>query len=148
MDEKKPRFAAELLPRLLPSLSAVLEGESGLRWAYLFGSAARGQAFSDLDVAVMPAANAFTSLTDAGRLGAELSSRLGIEGLAVDVVELRSCSLPFLGTMLDEAVVVLDREPVSRRFWEVAETLRWLDFKPVWEMNDRLRRQHLREGTW
>ncbi len=141
-------FSATLIPQAREALKRELSHRDGLRWAYLYGSAARGEEFADLDVAIMPGPSSFKSLLDTGMLGAELARELGLEGLTVDVIDLRTATLPFLATMLDEAVVLLDREPAARRFWEVEKTLRWLDFEPLWSMCEKLRRRQLREGAW
>jgi len=144
----RSRFPPSVLGRVKGELERGLMKIPGLRWAYLYGSAARGEAFADADVAIMPAEGTFERLTEAGELGAELSRGLGLEGLTVEVIDLRSCTLPFLDAMLDDALVLTDREPEARRFWEAGVTLRWLDFKPLWELNERLRRKGLMEGEW
>jgi len=142
------RLPPSLIPRVKELLERELARVAGLRWAVLFGSAARGEAFADVDLAIMPAPGAFEGLVDACGLGAELARKLGIQGLSVEVIDLRSAALPCLGALLDEASLLLDREPAARRFWEAEVTLRWLDFQPLWDLNDRLRRQRLAEGGW
>jgi predicted nucleotidyltransferase len=86
---------SEPVARLERRLRNVLAPESTVRWAYLFGSAARGNAFRDLDVAVMLASHArgavalgriasraeeagdgFRRLADAGILERDLAERL------------------------------------------------------------------------
>jgi hypothetical protein len=41
--------------------------------------------------------------------------------------------------MLVERIVVLDRDPVRRRGWEADITSRWLDFRPAYEEQLRVR---------
>ena len=107
-----------------------------VRWCYVFGSVARGGSFRDVDVAVMPTTGA-TALS-LGALVARLEQQVGCK---VDLVDLTSTDLPFVGPMLRERIVVLDREPDARRDWEVDMTSRWIDFEPSYrEYLDRRER--------
>ena len=58
VDARYPRAmsgpaGSRALPGISQRLHERLAGEPTIRWAYLFGSAARGETFRDLDVAVM-----------------------------------------------------------------------------------------------
>ncbi len=129
-------------PNVADLVARALANEPHLSWAYLFGSAARGQPFRDVDVAVMPAPHTFESPVEIGALASRIHRSLGL-GVPVDVVDLRDASLPFLASILREGRVVLDREPAGRRLWAARRMVEWLDFQPLWEMQARLRRQAL-----
>ena len=122
-------------------LRQVLGVDPGLEWAYLFGSAARGGRFRDVDIAIMPRDGAYARLLDLGDLTARLE---GACGFKVDVVDLRSATLSLAGPLLRECVVLLDRDPNRRHAWEAETTIRWLDFRPAWERFQALRAEALR----
>lgn len=107
----------------------VLAGEPAVRWAYVFGSVARGERYRDVDVAVMPRAGALTGAVAWGQLVARLEAVLGAK---VDLVDLSAAELPLVGPMLRERRIVVDAEPDVRRAWEVDTTSRWLDFEPAY----------------
>jgi len=127
---------------VLASVRTVLSARSDLDWAYVFGSAARGDHFRDVDVAVMPSASMPGGAVAFGQLIAALEQAVGT---TVDLVDLRSAPLPLLGALLPERVVVLDREPQRRRTWEAEASSRWLDFKPCWDEANRIRELALQE---
>lgn len=130
-------------PNLADRLAQALGQETGLSWAILFGSAARGGAYRDIDVALMPEPGTYPSSVDLGQLASRLHGALGGQP-PVDVVDLRDAALPFLATILTEGTVVLDRRPMERRLWAARVMLDWLDFQPLWERYSQLRRQALR----
>ncbi len=66
-------------------------------------------------------------------------------GYPVDLADLSSAELPFVGPLLEERIVVLDRETLARREWEVETTSRWIDFRPHWLEAQRLREMALRQ---
>ena len=134
--------------RIVAALERELAGRKDLRWAYLFGSAAEGSDFGDLDVAVMPSEGALESPVECGVLGARLARAAGRGALSVDVVDLRDTPLPFIVEILDRNHLLLDREPESRRLWEFEATLRWLDFAESIRQYDRLRLEALESGEW
>src|SRR5437773_7332895 len=53
MDRATTRRAPDERDALASRLRSVLENHSAVRWAYLFGSAGRSEAFRDLDVGVV-----------------------------------------------------------------------------------------------
>ena len=121
----------------------VLAEEPNVRWAYAFGSTVRGGPFRDVDVAVMP-----TPDVPLAELGAWVAALEQAVGCKVDLVDLTTAELPFVGPMLRERRVLVDREPAARHAWEASTTSRWLDFEPsyreflaVRERAARLRRE-------
>lgn len=126
---------------VIDGIRGALAVEPRVRWAYAFGSLARGEAFRDVDVAVRVEPGAFPTLADFGELARLVSDASGIGGLDVDLVDVEACALPLLARIFDEGILLVDRAPEERRLWEGEKTLRWLDFKPTWEAQARLRRQ-------
>lgn len=126
---------------LRQTLTDVLAADDRIAWAYLFGSAARGGAFRDLDVAIMPREGAYDRLLDLGMLVARLEEACGYK---VDLVDVRDATLTLLGPLLCERVVLLDRDPQRRSVWEIDTTRRWLDFRPAWERFQEVRAEALR----
>lgn len=122
-------------------LRDVLAGESTVRWAYLFGSAARGEAFRDLDVAVMLAAGARGAVA-LGRVASRAEE--AAEGLRVDVVDLASAAPALAGRIAREGRALVDREPTARRSWEVEANQRALDIEPWLAEFERIRNEALR----
>ncbi len=103
----------------------VLTEEPNVRWAYVFGSIVRGGPFRDVDVAVMP----MPEVTLA-ELGAWIAALERAVDCKIDLVDLTSAELPFVGPMLRERSVIVDRDPAARHAWEASTTSRWLDFEP------------------
>ena len=98
-------FDIDALPPVEQRLRDVLDREPTLRWAYLFGSAARGEAFRDLDVAVMLAADA-RGAVPLGRVAARAEEAAA--GVPVDVVDLASAAPALAGR-------IAARRPCARR---------------------------------
>ncbi|MFC1707060.1 nucleotidyltransferase family protein [Planctomycetota bacterium] len=121
-------------------LRAALEAEESVAWAYLFGSAARGGPFRDVDVALMILCDDQRSLVSWGRLRERVSERLGHP---VDLVDLRAAPLTVAGPLLPEALLLVDRAPERRCGWEAETTSRWLDFRPLHLRYSQLRREAL-----
>lgn len=136
------RFDAKLAPDLERSLRDALARHPEIRWAYLFGSCARAEPFYDVDVAVMlsPAARGAVAL---GRIvhRAEAAAR----SVPVDVVDLAAVAPALAGRVVREGRLLVDREPETRRAWEVAANQRALDIEPWLAEAERLRNEALRE---
>jgi len=135
-----PERAAELGRRLEEALASL----GSVRWAYLFGSAARGERFRDLDVAVMMDENARGGVA-LGRVVARLEA--AVPEVRVDVVDLRSAAPRLAGTIAREGRVLLDRDPRARRLWQLDANRRALDIEPWLVRFERLRRDALEGKT-
>ncbi len=97
-------------PELVARLRRTLEEQPAVALAVLFGSQARGQggAASDVDVAVRaPGAD----LLEVGRV---LSLAVGLE---VDVVDLDAAGYPLTRALVDDGVVVRERERGAGARW-------------------------------
>jgi predicted nucleotidyltransferase len=123
------------------SLTAALAVETQVRWAYWFGSAARGEPFHDLDVAVMLAPGDSQRGTWLGRLAARLQEAAG--PLEVDIVDLRSAAPALRACVVRDGRLLVDRDPHDRRIWEIDVARRWLDLAPWLARQDELRREAL-----
>ncbi|MBW1881040.1 MAG: nucleotidyltransferase domain-containing protein [Deltaproteobacteria bacterium] len=122
-------------------LIALLGAESGVRWAYLFGSAARDEPHRDLDVAVMLERD--RGLLDLGGLASRLETALGG---AIDLVDLRSAGPALVAEVLRDGILLVDSQRDARVEWEAESTVRWLDVRPTYEMFRALRREALRSS--
>lgn len=110
----------------LTTARLLLQDEPHVRWAYVFGSVARGEPFRDVDIAIMPSADLPAGAVAWGQWVARLEEALGTK---VDLVDLSQAELPLIGPMLRERRVVVDREPSARRTFEADTTSRWIDFQ-------------------
>ncbi|MBK8097763.1 MAG: hypothetical protein IPK26_11690 [Planctomycetes bacterium] len=122
---------------VIAQVAAVLAADPGVRWGYVFGSVARGGRYADVDVAIMPGPQFPPGAVAFGDLVARLEAATGLK---VDLVDLQHAPLPFVGPMLTERRVVVDRDPRARRIFEAETTSRWLDFRPAFEEAERVRR--------
>ncbi len=111
--------------RLAAQLAALLEAESDVVVAYLFGSRARGtpRPGSDADVAVL-----LTEDADLNARQVELSATLGSE---VDVVVLNRAPVALGYRVLRDGVVLVNRDERARvRHW-VRTVDHYLDSEPL-----------------
>ncbi len=131
----------------LATAKQVLDGEAHVRWAYVFGSVARGGPFRDVDIAVMPTSGMPGGAIAWGQMIARLEVALGTK---VDLIDLAQADLPLVGPMLLERRVVVDREPATRRAWEADLTSRWIDFKHSYDeflaRRSRAMRERMKQG--
>jgi predicted nucleotidyltransferase len=132
-----PKRAPELERGLREALAQLPE----IRWAYLFGSSARGEAFGDLDVAVMLSTDARGAVA-LGRVVNRVEA--SAQGVPVDVVDLAAVAPALAGRIVREGRPLVDREPEARRAWEVASNQRSLDIEPWLAEAERLRNEALR----
>ena len=124
------------------ALRQSLEGETALVWAYLFGSAARGETFRDIDVAVMPGEHGLTQLADVGRLQQRLARAVDAD---VDLVDLRRAPPALVKAILTDRRVLLDSDRSMRHGWGAEALSRALDSGPVLRRYLALREARLRE---
>ncbi len=121
-------------------LREALRAEASVRWAYLFGSTARGEPFRDLDVALALAADARGAVAF-GTIVARLEE--AVAPVHVDVADLGSVALALGGRIAREGRVLVDREPEARKTWEVEANGRALDIEPWLARFERLRAKAL-----
>ncbi|MBI2901602.1 MAG: nucleotidyltransferase domain-containing protein [Planctomycetes bacterium] len=115
--------------RLVEAFRAALAPFSWARFAYLFGSAARGddRPGSDVDVAVWaaedPSANDLLTLADA------LCRAGGRDD--VEVVLLSRLGPLFLREVIKDGVLLLERDRDERVVWVARVLSDWYDFEPT-----------------
>lgn len=135
------RGDSSALAEIESRLRHALAGEPVVRWAYLFGSAARGEAFRDVDVAVMLRETARGAVA-LGRVAASIERAAA--PFRVDVVDLIAAAPVLAGRIVREGRVLVDTDCESRRTWEVDANGRALDIEPWLAEFERLRNEALR----
>lgn len=123
-------------------LAEVLARNSNVRWAYLFGSAARREPFRDLDIGVMFDAEA-TGAVAFGGLAVALEE--AVPEVRIDLVDLKPLAPPVAGRIARERRILFDRAPEERARWEVEANRRALDIEPWLREFERLRLLALKE---
>jgi uncharacterized protein len=100
----------------------------GARFAYLYGSAARGEAGprSDVDVAVSLAEPPADILQLRLDLAAALEHATGLRGVVVTVLE--DAPLPLVGRVLRDRIVVFSVDEPARVAYESLRSRQFLDF--------------------
>ena len=136
------RRALEELPRFLTALRSFIKDRGidpvvewgsaaevfrrfGVKFAYLFGSRARGLGREDSDWDVAVYFGREVTVVDEAELAAELSRVLGVE---VDVVALDAAGLDLIYTVLRDGVVIYSADEALRRRWEIESYLEYLDY--------------------
>ena len=123
---------------MIEIVSEVLSARPSVVAAYLFGSAARRSPQpGDLDIAVMLTGDA-DGLGEAVALNVELERRLDFP---TDVHDFDALPLDLQFRVLDEGVILVDRDPPARVRREIAAQLAYYDFRPYL---DRIRDGALR----
>jgi predicted nucleotidyltransferase len=119
--------------RLKGAAAAVLAG-APVRFAYLYGSVARGDAHpgSDVDIAVMfdRSVPAKDRLRQELALGLTFDARLG--GERADVRDLATMPLILRGRVVTEGALLFSRDEKGRVAFEVATRNEYFDFLPVY----------------
>lgn len=112
----------------IQTLKKALASENLILFAYLFGSCAAGDftALSDVDIAVSPE----KKLNIDDRLGIihRLSKATKLDNLDISFLD-RVDNLYFLIEMIDQGVVLLDRDPDRRELFEVRTRHDFIDFQ-------------------
>jgi predicted nucleotidyltransferase len=124
------------LDEIKRKLIAVLAGTESVRWACLFGSAARGEPFRDVDVGVMLDDTARGAVAF-GRIAAELQA--AVPEATVDLVDLEPLAPAVAGRIARERQILVDKDSEGRKSWEVESNRRALDIEPWLRESERLR---------
>jgi uncharacterized protein len=122
---------------LADKLRSVLEKDERMDCAWLFGSAARGEAgpLSDFDIAVLldAAIPPEARMDIAAALIEELERRCG----RVDLVLLDEASPALRHRVLREGLLLFERDARRRVAFETRAIQEYLDFQPLAEIYDR-----------
>jgi uncharacterized protein len=118
----------EDLERRLATLGAVLDSETVVRFAYVFGGAARGELrpLSDVDVAVYldDGVDPAQARLDLIRV---VTGHLGTD--EVDLVVLNQAPTALLGRIVQSRRVIADKDPFLRHRFESLALRTFLDFR-------------------
>lgn len=127
------------------TLRGWLEARPEVRFAYLFGSRARGTAHagSDIDVAVYLDPPASDPLAMA-RLSVELARALRMDPDLVDVRDLREGSVLFNFQVVRDGRCLLECDHRERIAFETRSAGAYYDFLPVLERHGRATRERFR----
>jgi predicted nucleotidyltransferase len=127
----------------------MLEAESDVSFAYMFGSFAKGHARSgsDMDIAVF--------LRDNSGIEGRLSRALALEGelervvhRRVQIVVLNDAPLDLRRNVLGHGTLLCDRAPAARRAFFVETGRQYYDRAMAAAIFDRYRARRLRDGTF
>jgi predicted nucleotidyltransferase len=119
---------AAIRPRLETLGTALLNACGDIEFAYLFGSAARGEltSRSDIDIAIHLEGHVDPTWA---RLEAARAATIHLGTDAVDLVVLNTAPLAIAGRILTSRLVILDRVPFRRHAYESATARMFSDFR-------------------
>jgi predicted nucleotidyltransferase len=125
---RRVRALPEDIERRLVTLGAVLEGQSSVRFAYVFGGAARGslRPLSDVDVAVF-VDDALDPIQARLDLIGVVTKHLGTD--EVDLVILNHAPTALRGRIVQSRRVIVDKDPFLRHRFESHALRTFLDFR-------------------
>lgn len=143
------------------AISQILSGHPRVRFAYLFGSAAKGTARpdSDIDVAVFfgsgaepneaPSGTGGGDRVDRARRALELESELerGLER-PVQVVSLDDAPLGLAHNVLRSGKLLHCPDERAHRHFYVGHARRYYDMEPARRIFDRYRKRRIEEGRF
>ena len=129
----------------MEAVRRVLERDSRIAYALLFGSGARGTTHwrSDIDIAI--GLRADTSLTTR-ELGALVSDLEAAAGRSVDLVELERAPAPLAYRIFRDGMILFSRDRRALADRKARAIFEYLDFKPVEELLARSALQAARHG--
>jgi len=141
MDGPSPAHPASAIVAARRAVRDVLAAEPSVRFAWLFGSAAAGKSFHDLDVGVVLQPGSLRGIA----FGALISRLEQATGIPVELLDLDAAAPSVRAEVVRLGFLLVDREPPARREWEVRATGAWLDLRPSLERQAELRRRALLE---
>ncbi|MFB0561222.1 MAG: nucleotidyltransferase domain-containing protein [Candidatus Lokiarchaeia archaeon] len=133
---------------LYKTIKEVLEAHKEVILAYIYGSTVKGYAVegSDIDLGLVLRRQFEPDAFYPVRIAREIEKRLGMKQ-ELDVRILNDQSLRFVYQVLKEGKVVFCRDDEERVAFETIIAKRYLDFKPLYEEYDRIRRERLITST-
>lgn len=133
---------------LIRETARFLSIDENIRFAFLFGSRARGdyRPGSDIDIGIY-----YERVPDLLKLGGDIVSLQELTGLKADVVELKS--LPyrkpeFAHAIAKDAVPIFMREQDEYYAFITGCHVAYFDFAPVLERSRQLMRERIRSGAF
>jgi predicted nucleotidyltransferase len=125
------------IEQLASAVARILSERPDVIAAYLYGSAARGEAAADLDIALL-FRDADLDLRQLGELSARIQAEGAPDGPEVDLRPLAGTGPRFRANVLREGRLLYQVDRERRLEFEARALSEWLDFKPTWE---RMRRR-------
>lgn len=142
VDDRVPPLRHAELGLAAERLREALNRNPSIHWAYLFGSAARGEPFRDLDIGIVLKDTEARGAVRFGALIAALES--AVPEFPLDVVELTSASPALRAAAVQQGRLLVDSDPDARKEWETRVALTWLDLAPWIARGQALRLESLR----
>lgn len=135
---------------LISKLSAFLANRSEIRFAYLFGSVAKGTSgrLSDLDLAVFLDPSYDFSTNNYGYqsiMTAELSKLMAKK---IDLIILNNASTMIKYQVIKNGILIYSRSKAEHRSFHEKTIQQYLDFKPFLKIHSEYMRKRLAEGTF
>jgi predicted nucleotidyltransferase len=143
---KRRLIGADELAVLQRAVGCVTGADPRVVAAYLHGSAARGEAAADVDVAVLfDVDDEDPSASELEAMAARLEEEGAPAGMPVDLRSLSRASPRFCANVLRDARLLYERDRRDRVRAEAEIMARWGDFQPVWaRMRERMRQRWAR----
>lgn len=144
-------IAEELHPNLVELLDVLNDSLSIFKdvfFAYLFGSAIRGEEFRDIDIAIylLPCPDSsYERFKYAMRVGRELEKALSVCRREVDVRILNEAPLFFQYEVICTGQLIFQREESYRIHYERCLLSKYLDYQPIWS---RLINKYLKDEPY
>lgn len=128
-------------------IGETLAARPDVAFAYLFGSRARGTARleSDVDVAIYLSAGEQTPRAWLEAMGSLAGALAPLE---VDCVLLNTSPPGLRFSVVRDGRVLVDRDPIRRRTFEVATRREYWDWEPRRRLHDEALLRRLRDGTY
>jgi predicted nucleotidyltransferase len=141
-----------VLEAILEKVSAALEAEPDVAFAYLFGSLAKGRAgpASDVDVAILLRGDGGEQeRADAADRALEIEGRLerALER-PTQVIALNAAPMDLTHNVLAHGLVAFSRDEPARQRFYVNHARRYYDHAHARAIFDRYRARRIREGTF
>ena len=130
---------------LLAALKASLSGDTRLRYALLFGSAATRGPDSARDVDIAISTSVSLGLMDRMRLATELESATG---RTVDIVDLDEASTLLRREVLRDGLIIVVNEPTALLAFKARVPIEWADLEPYFERESAGLVKVLKEARW
>jgi hypothetical protein len=133
---------------IISKAKSILETDSSVVAAYLFGSLAKGteHPMSDIDIAILTAKSNPDSIVSLTRkLTIMLSEKLG--SLKVDLVILNGADLTLRYDVVKDGFLFFERDSTERVRFERETIVEYIDMVPLWEIYDYYMLRRIKEKT-
>lgn len=138
--------AIEKYPKL-QDLIEYCENSTSIKFLYLFGSVATGKenSMSDIDLAVMVDKSKIDNQTEF-RLNLISDFMRILNRIDIDLVFLDTASLSLRYSVLEEGVLIFERDEYARKVFSFETVRDYLDFEPLAQVHKKALWQLAKEG--